>query len=594
MTILRTNTIAGTGTTFGPLLDGNLEFNSQNYVVLPKGTSTQEGVLRTTADVVGTGGTFYDNLVLAMPFNAATGLTDVSSRNRNPAAYGNVAISTAQSKYYGSSAIFDGSGDYLTVGTSNDYVFGTGDYTLECWAYFSTLNSENSLASTHNADANWTWKVVSNKLRIYTGTTDVDGTSTITTGSWFHFAVSRQSSTLRLFVNGINETTTTSSNNYTINNILHIGAQQNNLAGTYINGYIQDLRIYKGLAKYTANFTPPERIAEVGVGFKTGHLRYNTDSNKVELYDGNQWTEVQSSRPDLNGGARGLFGGGYTAPGNTNVIQYITISSTGNSLDFGDLTVPRRGVAGCSSNTRGIFGGGTGGTPDTFKNTLDYITISSTGDSISFGSLSITRRNTGSCSNATRGLWAGGNDAPTYYNTIDYVTISSTGDAVDFGDLTSGRTGLYGLASQTRGVFGGGFGNPANTNIIDYITISTLGNATDFGDLTIVARDRSSCSNPIRGLFASYYTVPSGTGNTIDYITIATLGNAVKFGELSSNRYNPGSCASSTRGVFASGAGLTNTIDYVTIMSQGNAVDFGDTLAVNEQLAGVSNAHGGL
>jgi len=112
MTILRTNTIAGVGTTtFGPTLSGNLEFNSQNYVVLPKGTSTQEGVLRTTADVVGTGGTYYDNLVLAMPFNAATGLTDVSSRNRNPAAYGNVAISTAQSKYYGSSAYFYGSSD---------------------------------------------------------------------------------------------------------------------------------------------------------------------------------------------------------------------------------------------------------------------------------------------------------------------------------------------------------------------------------------------------------------------------------------------------------------------------------------------------
>jgi hypothetical protein len=86
----------------------------------------------------------------------------------------------------------------------------------------------------------------------------------------------------------------------------------------YFDGYIQDLRIYKGLAKYTANFTPPERIAEIGVGFKTGALRYNTDSNKVELYDGSQWAEVQSSRPDLNGGARGVFGGGLYGPSRHN------------------------------------------------------------------------------------------------------------------------------------------------------------------------------------------------------------------------------------------------------------------------------------
>jgi hypothetical protein len=102
MTILRVNTIAGIGSThFGTTLSGNIKFNSQNYVVLPKGTSTQSGVLRDTVDVVGTGGTFHDNLVLAMPFNQATGLRDVSSRNRNPAVYGNVGIATTVSKYYG-------------------------------------------------------------------------------------------------------------------------------------------------------------------------------------------------------------------------------------------------------------------------------------------------------------------------------------------------------------------------------------------------------------------------------------------------------------------------------------------------------------
>ena len=80
----------------------------------------------------------------------------------------------------------------------------------------------------------------------------------------------------------------------------------------------------------------------IGLTSTSGALRYNTDSNKVELYDGSQWAEVQSSRPDLNGGARGVFGGGSITPGaGTNVMQYITISSTGNSTDFGDLVLAR-------------------------------------------------------------------------------------------------------------------------------------------------------------------------------------------------------------------------------------------------------------
>ena len=147
MTVLRVNTIAGIGTTtFGPTFGGNLEFNSQNYIVLPKGSSTQQGVLRDIPDVVGTGGTFYDNLVLAMPFNQANGLRDVSSRNRNPGAYGNVSISSTISKYYGSSAKFDGSGDYLElVGVGSDFAYDNGNYTMETWFYPSVSISSNTI-----------------------------------------------------------------------------------------------------------------------------------------------------------------------------------------------------------------------------------------------------------------------------------------------------------------------------------------------------------------------------------------------------------------------------------------------------------------
>ena len=335
----------------------------------------------------------------------------------------------------------------------------------------------------------------------------------------------------------------------------------------------------------------------VGVGSTPGALRYNTDSNKVELWDGSQWAEVQSSSPNLNGGARGVFGGGF-ALGITNTIEYITISSTGNSQDFGDLFQTRRLVSSCSSSTRGLFGGGF--TPS-FVNTIDYITISSIGNASDFGDLTVARYGPSACSSSTRGIFSGGNSpgpAPGASNVIDYVTIASIGNAVDFGDITVARWYTASTSSPIRGITAGGV-TPAASNTIDYVTISTLGNAFDFGDLTQARYGVSGCSNATRALFAGGQN-PSSYFNIIDYVTISTLGNAVKFGDLTVTRGYLASCSSSTRGVFGGGynntpaATLYNTIDYVTILTQGNAVDFGDLFALVNGNAACSNGHGGL
>jgi hypothetical protein len=611
MTVLRTNTIAGIGETFGPLLDGDLEFNSQNYIVLPKGSSNQQGVLRTTEDVIGVGGTYYDNLVLAMPFNAATGLTDVSSRNRNPAAYGNVAISTAQSKYYGSSAYFDGSDDYLSIGSSNDFSFGTGDFTVEAWVYQTADNTYPTLfeIGNHLTSSGIVFITRSGGIaQIYSG--GFYGAASFSLNQWNHLAFVRSSGNLLIFVNGVLGSTTAFVNNLTDTSYVVSGVSLSPVSTSsyWFTGYLQDFRIYKGLAKYTANFTPPERIAETGVGFKTGALRYNTDSSKVELYDGSQWAEVQSSRPDLNGGARGLFGGSYTygpsSRPSSNVIDYITISSTGNAIDFGDLTLARGTGGSCASSTRGVFGGGNTGAPASpgANNTIDYVTISSTGNAQDFGDLTAAREHgVGSCSSSTRGIFGGGTPLT---NIIDFVTISSTGNAVDFGDLTVARYGVASFSSPVRGIFAGSDLGPAYSNVIDYITISTTGNAFDFGDLTNKTTTSSpgGCSNSTRGLIAGGVSPVSSQANIIDYITISTLGNSVRFGNLTTNgarRFISGA-SSATRGIFAGGYGAgpthttTNTIDYITILTQGDAVDFGDLTTSRATNGGLSNAHGGL
>ena len=200
---------------------------------------------------------------------------------------------------------------------------------------------------------------------------------------------------------------------------------------------------------------------------------------------------------------RGVRGGGYPT---SDVIDYCTIQSTGDWKDFGNLTASRL-THGCgvSSPTRGIWGGGDLYNPSTTAtNIIDYITISTTGNAADFGDLSVTRKAVAGCANAVRGIWSGGyvNPSP-YLNTMDYLTLATLGNATEFGDST--WTGAYksGASSPTRGTWSGGRVNPSpgRQNIIDYTQIMTTGNATDFGDLTAAAFDGAGgCSNGHGGL----------------------------------------------------------------------------------------------
>ena len=118
-------------------------------------------------------------------------------------------------------------------------------------------------------------------------------------------------------------------------------------------------------------------------------------------------TTVRADYECCNSATRGIFGGGYTGQFSTptDIIDYVTMASTGNATDFGDLSASRSQVASTSSPTRGIFAGGENGGK---TNTIEYITIASTGDVTDFGDLTATTvRATGS-SNGTRGIIAGG------------------------------------------------------------------------------------------------------------------------------------------------------------------------------------------
>ena len=204
-------------------------------------------------------------------------------------------------------------------------------------------------------------------------------------------------------------------------------------------------------------FVPPSGTTAQrpsGEGLAPGMLRFNTDIGRLETWRGDHWATILGQESTSIGG-RGLFGGGYVeggGVGGTNTIEYITIQSTGNSVDFGDLSY--RGADGptaFSSKTRGIFAGPgyiypAGGS----FNIIEYVTIATLGNSTDFGDLTQTASFPGSASNSTRGVIFTGGGAGPYTNVINYVTIASTGNAQDFGDLIEARS-QFGACSDSHG-----------------------------------------------------------------------------------------------------------------------------------------------
>ena len=332
-----------------------------------------------------------------------------------------------------------------------------------------------------------------------------------------------------------------------------------------------------------------------------GAIRYNTDSNKMEVWIGDKWMQVSVTHEASPLGGRGLFCGGYTyspaTQGNSNVIEYITISTQGNAVDFGDGTQRERDRRnGAASHTRGVLAGGTQGYPSpSLTDRIEFVTFATTGNATDFGNLLEASRGPGATSNATRGIVGGGN-TPSNINRIQFITIPSTGDAVDFGDLSRQATSVGTVNSPTRGVFMGGQ-DPGFENIIEYVTIASTGDAVDFGDTITAAGQIAGVSNGVRGVLAGGYSTPSSpySNNTISFITVASTGDAQDFGDLTKNGYNRGAVCDSKRGVFGGGQPGNNTLmESIEIATKGNGLDFGDLAQAHEQCASVSNTHGGL
>lgn len=191
------------------------------------------------------------------------GVIDNTMMN-NAETVGDAKISTAQSKFGGSSMYFDGTGDYVSVPVTPNLQFGSSSFTIEAWIYPTNMGSYPMISAQYAGSAHayfFSIGASNTKLTIYLyhdgGSSYFITTNDVTLNTWNHVALVRNGNTVTMYINGIsggNITYTESLRNITTP--ITVGADA---TGQYpFFGYIDDFRITKGYARYTANFTPPQ------------------------------------------------------------------------------------------------------------------------------------------------------------------------------------------------------------------------------------------------------------------------------------------------------------------------------------------------
>ena len=209
---------------------------------------------------------YFFDVSLLLNFNGTNGsttFTDSSSSPKTATVFGNSQISTAQSKFGGSSLLLDGNADYLTFASSPDFAL-SGDFTIETWIYPTSLQDWDGIFSVGSFTNNYlTFRLAANgNLEAWLngfGNRFVGGT--VSTNTWSHVALVRfgtGTNNVKIYLNGVSVAQTTST--YSVPQALVcIGRSYPDATTEYFNGYVDSFRLTKGIARYITNFTPPNQ-----------------------------------------------------------------------------------------------------------------------------------------------------------------------------------------------------------------------------------------------------------------------------------------------------------------------------------------------
>jgi YD repeat-containing protein len=257
----------------------------------------------------------FDKVSLLLHMGGANGARTIVDSARSPKTVtpaGDAQIATDQSRFGGSSLKFDGSGDYADVSSSADFAMGSGDFTVEFWVWTNPATAAWSRLlenEAYNTTGGWHFSyngsdaAGSRRLGFQIGLNGgggarIDSNAALPTSQWVHVAVTRAVGTVRMFVNGVQQSgTLATTENYTSQK-MRIGATLGT-ASNFFTGYLDDLRITKGLARYTANFTPPPaqlpdapdtRVVDTTVPTRVSSYTYDAAGRMLTSKDANNRT----------------------------------------------------------------------------------------------------------------------------------------------------------------------------------------------------------------------------------------------------------------------------------------------------------------
>ena len=279
------------------------------------------------------GDVYFPQTSVLLPFNgsdAATSTSDLSNRNGTVSFTGTAQLSTGASKFGSSSLLLDGNSDYVSISDSYwNTCISSGDFTVELWARFDSASLDGSTQTTFASNRGdisggssngWVFrKFTDNVISWYMrqGSSWIylnyaQGTRTaVSADTWYHVAVTRSGNTWKLFLNGTAEDTITNSSSITSGAAsgLYLGVLAGGISATaYMDGYIDDVRITVGHARYTSNFTAPTSAHLTSAGDVNKHIVVNSDADGVAIGTGgiNQariakaWAEFDGSGLTLN------------------------------------------------------------------------------------------------------------------------------------------------------------------------------------------------------------------------------------------------------------------------------------------------------
>jgi len=282
--------------------------------------------------------------------DASTTFTDSEVTPKTVTANGNAQLDTAQSKFGTASGLFDGSGDSLSVPDSPDWDFGTGDFTIDFQVAFAATGGDQNFINQRSADAtDRAWAAYKSAANTFifnwvNSTTAGTWTDTFTTpfvvsaNTFNHVAIVRSSNSLMFFKDGVQMGTSYNVTGHNFRNAAQpvwIGANPFGGASEFFNGWIDEIRISKGIARWSSNFTAPTEeystsspsapdaitnlLSSTGLTVTTAGLTWSTPAGVPTLY------QVQRETP---------VGGGFATLTDVGTVNYFNDQSTVSGVQY--------------------------------------------------------------------------------------------------------------------------------------------------------------------------------------------------------------------------------------------------------------------